>query len=78
MANAATTAKSGYLFPAADFVAVAGGGININYVVYGGPAAVNQGGVRGFCSSSDGIIRFNNPAAAVNTVAACAALTALQ
>ncbi len=78
LANAATNAKSGYLFPAADFVATAGGGINIDYVVYGGQAAVNQSGVRGFCSNSDGVIRFNNPAAAVNTVAACAGLTALQ
>jgi len=78
LANAATNAKSGYLFPAADFVTVAGGGINVDYTVYAGPAAVNQSGVRGFCSNSDGVIRFNNPAAAVNTNAACAALTALQ
>jgi type IV pilus assembly protein PilA len=75
-ATAAGTPKSGYYFtlPAT----VAGGGITVDYTINGLPAAANSTGVRGFCSNSDGVIRYNNPAAAAATNGACAALTPLQ
>jgi prepilin-type N-terminal cleavage/methylation domain-containing protein len=76
VSNAKTVPKSGYYFT--DPVVTAGGGINIDYELDGTPAAGNQSGVRGFCSSSDGVIRFENPAAVQGTVAKCAAATALQ
>jgi len=68
--------KSGYGFTMPAVVAA--GGINVDYTVNGLPAAANQTGVRGFCSNSDGVIRWNNPAAAAANNAACAGLTALQ
>lgn len=76
VSNAKTTPKSGYYF--ADPVVTAAGGINVDYETDGTPAAVGQSGVRGFCSNSDGVIRYNTPAVAINTVAGCAGLTALQ
>ena len=75
-AGTAATPKSGYYFTVP--ATVAAGGINVDYTVNGLPSAANQTGVRGFCSNSDGVIRFNNPAAAAATNAACAALKALQ
>jgi prepilin-type N-terminal cleavage/methylation domain-containing protein len=55
-ATTAATAKSGYYF---GMAAVAGGGINQGYTTGGSAAAFNQSGVRGFCSSEDGVIHFN-------------------
>jgi prepilin-type N-terminal cleavage/methylation domain-containing protein len=75
-ATAATTPKSGYFFTVTPAAAV--GGLINDYTVNGMPAAAGQTGVRGFCSNSDGVIRFNNPAAAETTNANCAAQTALQ
>ncbi len=76
VSNAKTTPKSGYYFT--DPVVTAAGGINVDYEVDGTPAAVGQSGVRGFCSNSDGVIRYNTTATAITTVAGCAGLTALQ
>lgn len=76
LANAKTTPKSGYMFT--NPVVSAAGGINVDYEVEGTPASLGQSGVRGFCSNSDGVIRYNNPGAAVGTIAGCAGLTALQ
>jgi len=75
-ATAAATPKSGYYFTVP--ATVTGGGINVDYTVNGLPAAAGQTGVRGFCSNSDGVIRYNNPAAAAASNSACAGLTALQ
>jgi type IV pilus assembly protein PilA len=75
-ATAATKPKSGYYFTVP--ATVTGGGINVDYTVNGLPAAAGQTGVRGFCSNSDGVIRYNNPAAAAASNSACAGLTALQ
>jgi len=75
-ASTAATPKSGYYFT--DPVTTAAGGINVDYVINGMPAAANQTGVRGFCSNSDGVIRFENPGAVQGTTAACAGQTALQ
>jgi len=76
LSNSKTVPKSGYYFT--NPVVAAAGGINVDYEVEGTPAAVGQSGMRGFCSNSDGVIRYNSPGAAVGSVAGCAALTALQ
>ena len=75
-ANAAATPKSGYYF--LDPVVTVGGGINSTYEIDGLPAAANQTGVRGFCTDSDGVIHFENPAAKQGTLSNCGAQTALQ
>jgi type IV pilus assembly protein PilA len=75
-ATAAATSKSGYYFANTPFVS---GGVNATYVVGGAPSAPNQSGVRGFCSTDEGVVRFAPSAAApVNSVAGCAAYTPLQ
>ncbi len=77
-ATTAGTAKSGYWF---NDTAVAGGagGIVPGYTLDGIPAAVNQTGVRGFCSNEDAVIRFTAVGSAGSGgEAACAAYTALQ
>jgi type IV pilus assembly protein PilA len=76
-ATTAATPKSGYFFLDTPF---ATGGINLSYVIGGAPAAPNQTGVRGFCSTEEGVIRYQpGPVAApVATIAACVAYTALQ
>jgi type IV pilus assembly protein PilA len=76
LSNATAKPKSGYYFT--DPGVTAAGGINVDYELDGTPAAVGQSGVRGFCSNSDGVIRFENPAALQKTTANCAAQTALQ
>jgi type IV pilus assembly protein PilA len=74
-ATVATAPKSGYWFantalPAVPFQ---------SYVVGSAPAAVNQTGVRGFCSTEEGVIRYiSTIAAPVTTVAGCTAYIALQ
>jgi len=76
-ATASTKPKSGYYFTLTA-AAAAGGTVN-DYTVSGDPASLNQTGVRGFCSSSDGVIRFKSPGpTGVTTTAGCAALTPLQ
>jgi type IV pilus assembly protein PilA len=75
-ATASSTPKSGYYF---NVGATAGGGINNDYTIGGSPAILNVNGTRGFCSNSDGVVRYTTPAGApVTTNAACAAFTALQ
>jgi type IV pilus assembly protein PilA len=75
-ASAASTPKSGYYFSIPG--SGTAGGLIVDDTVNGLPASAGQTGVRGFCSNSDGVIRFNNPAAAAATNSACAGLTALQ
>ena len=76
-ATAAATPKSGYYFTYTPAAAV--GGIVIDYTVSGDPVSVGQSGVRGFCSDSDGVIRYKNPGpTGVTTTTGCAALLALQ
>jgi type IV pilus assembly protein PilA len=75
-ATGAATAKSGYYYADTPIVS---GGVNVSYVIGAAPAAANQSGVRGFCSTDEGIIRFTATAAApVTTVAGCSGYTALQ
>jgi len=76
-AGAVANSKSGYYFTYTPAAAV-GGTVN-DYTVSGDPALLNQTGVRGFCSNSDGVIRWKNPGpTGVTTTAGCAALTTLQ
>jgi type IV pilus assembly protein PilA len=74
-AIAPATPKSGYYFALTAFPAIP----NQSYVVGGAAAAANQTGVRSFCSTEEGVIRFNAaPVVPPVTVAACVAFTALQ
>ena len=53
---AITKVKTGYTF---TYQVVAGGtGPNVGYAVEGNPTALNQSGVRSFCSFEDGVVRF--------------------
>ena len=76
LANAApgSTGKSGYFF-AATGVAPGGGVLNSEFVVGGSPVASQQTGSRDFCSTSDGVLRFQSSAGAppATTVAVCTA-----
>jgi len=75
-ATAVANAKSGYWF---NYGVVAGPPAT-DYTVGGAAANFNVTGVRGFCSNSDGVIRYTASlnGNGVTTNAACAAYTALQ
>jgi len=77
LANAtAATPKGGYYFLSTPVVS---GGVNVSYVIGGAPAIQNLTGVRGFCSTEEGVVRAVATAASpVTTVAACSAYLALQ
>jgi len=76
-ATAAGSAKSGYYFSDASGTTV--NGILVGYTLDGLPAAVNQTGVRGFCSNEDSVIRYTAVGSAVSgSNTKCAAYTALQ
>jgi type IV pilus assembly protein PilA len=67
--------KSGYYAIATGFPAA----LPLSYVVGASPAAPNQTGVRSFCSTEEGVIRYNAAGGAPPvTVAACVAFVALQ
>jgi prepilin-type N-terminal cleavage/methylation domain-containing protein len=75
-AIAPASPKSGYYFLETPFAV---GGVNLSYVVGGAAAAPNQTGVRSFCSTEEGVIRFNaTPVPPPATVAGCVAFIALQ
>ncbi|HTZ96415.1 MAG TPA: prepilin-type N-terminal cleavage/methylation domain-containing protein [Terriglobales bacterium] len=76
-ATVAGSAKSGYYF--VDTAGSSVGGILAGYTLDGLPAAVNQTGVRGFCSNADAVIRFTAVGSAPSGgFSACSAYTALQ
>ena len=76
-ATAAGSAKSGYYF--SDTAGSTVSGLLTGYTLDGLPAAVNQTGVRGFCSNEDAVIRYTAVgSAASGSESACAAYTALQ
>jgi len=76
-ATAAGSAKSGYYF--SDTAGSTVSGLLTGYTLDGLPAAVNQTGVRGFCSNEDAVIRYTAVGSAVSGGSAkCAAYTALQ
>jgi prepilin-type N-terminal cleavage/methylation domain-containing protein len=71
--------KSGYVFLATGLVPI--GGANSSFVSAGSPVTFNMSGVRNFCSTEDGVLRFNPGAAnstPVNDVASCLGFTILQ
>jgi type IV pilus assembly protein PilA len=71
--------KSGYVFLATGLVPI--GGANTSFVSGASPVTFNVSGVRNFCSTEDGVLRFDPGAAGstpVNTVAACQAFSILQ
>ena len=64
---AAAPGKSGYLFVATPLVT--------DFVISAIPATINTTGVKGFCSTSDNVVRFVTPAGAqIVTAAPCQAL----
>jgi len=67
--------KSGYYLVNTAFPAAP----NQSYVIGAAASTANQTGVRSFCSTEEGTIRFSAaPAPPVTTTAGCVALTALQ
>jgi type IV pilus assembly protein PilA len=56
LATTAATMKSGYYF---NMGVTTIGGLNVGYTVGGAAALFNESGVRGFCSSEDGVIHAN-------------------
>lgn len=66
--------KSGYTFAAVG----AGGPPAVQYYASAVPAAVNQTGIRSFCSFEDGVIRVQPTGAGIPSEAACQALSPLQ
>jgi hypothetical protein len=67
--------KSGYYVITTAFP----GAPNQSYVVGSAAAAANQTGVRSFCSTEEGVIRFSAvPVVPAVTTAGCVAFTALQ
>jgi type IV pilus assembly protein PilA len=71
--------KSGYVF-AATGLTPAGTG-NSSFVSAASPVAYNITGVRNFCSTEDGVVRFNaglSGSVPVSTIAACQAFTSMQ
>jgi type IV pilus assembly protein PilA len=67
--------KSGYYLVDTAFP----GAPNPSYVVGAAAAAANRTGVRSFCSTEEGVIRFNAaPVVPPVTIAGCVAFTALQ
>jgi type IV pilus assembly protein PilA len=71
--------KSGYVFAATGLVP--NGATNLSFVSAASPIDYNRSGVRDFCSTEDGVIRFDAGAPGnlpVNTLAACRAFLIMQ
>jgi prepilin-type N-terminal cleavage/methylation domain-containing protein len=77
-ATATTSPKSGYYF---NLASTAGAGMNLAYTVGTSAAVFNQTGVRNFCSTADGVLHFQVPAAQstpTTTSSTCTGWGALQ
>jgi len=77
-AGGATGSKSGYIFGSTGIVS---SGLNSSFVSGASPVNYNISGVRNFCATEDGVVRFNAGAsgsAPVVTSAACQVFTLLQ
>jgi len=77
-AGGATGGKSGYVFGSTG---ISASGINSSFVTGASPQTFNISGVRNFCATEDGVVRFNAGAsgsAPVITTAACQVFTLLQ
>ncbi len=71
--------KSGYVFAATGLLP--NGVTNLSFVSAASPTDYNRSGVRDFCSTEDGVIRFDAGApgnSPVTTLAACRAFTVMQ
>jgi type IV pilus assembly protein PilA len=74
-----TGGKSGYVFLATGLLPV--GAVNGSFVSGASPVSFNLTGVRNFCSTEDGVVRFNPGGAGsipVTTSAACQAFSVMQ
>jgi type IV pilus assembly protein PilA len=74
----ATGLRDGYEF---NSTGIAANGFNSSFVTGASPKSFNVSGVRNFCATEDGVIRFNAGASGstpVVTVAACQAFTLMQ
>jgi type IV pilus assembly protein PilA len=81
LANAivGSAGKSGYVFAATGLVP--NGATFLSFVSAASPTDYNRSGVRDFCSTEDGVIRFDAGAPAslpVNTLAACRAFSIME
>ncbi|MGA8314061.1 MAG: prepilin-type N-terminal cleavage/methylation domain-containing protein [Terriglobales bacterium] len=77
-AGGATGTKSGYVFASTGITA---NGINSTFVTGSSPQNFNLSGVRNFCATDDGVVRYNAGATGstpVITTAACQAFLLLQ
>jgi|SRR5215467_3143091 len=77
-AGGASGSKSGYIFASTG---IASGGKNTSFVSGASPVTFNNTGVRNFCATEDGVLRFDAGSAGsvpVNTTAACQAFSLLQ
>jgi type IV pilus assembly protein PilA len=78
LAQAGTTAKSGYLFTAVGEVGGSTGTVNQWYTIDGQPASLNTTGVKEFCAVEDNVVRFLTPSAGTGaTHGGCLGLTAI-
>ena len=74
-----SSGKSGYVFAATGLIP--NGATNLSFVSAASPSDYNRTGVRDFCSTEDGVIRFDAGAPAslpVNTLAACRAFSIME
>jgi len=70
--------KSGYVFAATG---IAGGALTTSFISGASPVTFGTTGARNFCSTEDGVIRFNaggTGSVPVTTVAACQVFTMMQ
>jgi type IV pilus assembly protein PilA len=77
-AGGATGGKSGYQFGSTG---IAASGINSSFVTGASPQTYNVSGVRNFCATEDGVVRFNaggSGSAPVTLPATCLGFTLLQ
>lgn len=74
-----SSGKSGYVFAATGLIP--NGVTNLSFVSAASPTSYNQTGVRDFCSTEDGVIRFDAGAPGsvpVTALAACRAFTIME
>ena len=74
-----STGKSGYVFAATGLVP--NGAANLSFVSAASPTDYNRTGVRNFCSTEDGVIRWDAGAPSsvpVSSLAACRAFNVMQ
>jgi type IV pilus assembly protein PilA len=79
-AGPGTAGKSGYVFAATGLVPLANGA-NSSFVSGASPVTYNQSGIRDFCATEDGVIRFDpgsSGSTPVATTAGCQTFSIMQ